>query len=196
MAEITGLLLAAGASMRYGANKLTESLEGDALLLHSLRALEPCDKVVAVVRKGDDEVQELLHDHGVNTVCNSEPWRGMGSSIAYGVQATSESYGWCILPGDMPRVMPATTALVVAALRRGDPLVAPYYQERRGHPVGFNKSFSPMLTALASDVGARHIISQHESKLSRIHIDDAGVLLDIDTAEELAQLVPEPAPTP
>ena len=193
MAKITGVLLAAGASQRYGANKLTEPFEDEELVLHSVRALEPCDRIIAVVRKGANELQALLQDNGVETVVNGEPWRGMGSSIACGVNASRDSGGWCILPADMPKVAPATTALVVSALRSGAELAAPYYLNQRGHPVGFSKVFAPQLVALASDVGARHILEQHQNKVRRVHIDDAGVLQDVDTELDLAMLEPEHA---
>ena len=65
MAKITGVLLAAGASQRYGANKLTETLEDEELVLHSVRALEPCDRIIAVVRKGANELQALEHGQNI-----------------------------------------------------------------------------------------------------------------------------------
>lgn len=188
MANITGVLLAAGASARYGMNKLLEPLNGEKLIMHSVDALTPCDRVIAVVRKGDDELHALLESQGVEPVINAEPWRGMGSSIACGVKASRNSGGWCLLPADMPRVTPSTTALIVAALRRGAAIAAPYYQNRRGHPVGFDNAFAPQLAALASDVGARHILEQHQHSVWHVHIDDAGVLQDVDTAHQLSAL--------
>lgn len=188
MAEITGVLLAAGASARFGANKLIELLQGEPLVLHSVRALAPCDRIIAVVRQGDNELHELLQANGVETALNLRSWRGMGSSIACGVKATKDSDGWCILPADMPRVLPATTAQVVAALCSGAALVAPYYQNRRGHPVGFSKAYALQLAALDSDLGARHIVEQHGDRVSRIDTDDAAVVMDVDTAQDLAML--------
>ena len=188
MAEITGLLLAAGESTRFGANKLTTPLSGRALVLYAVQALSPCDRIIAVVRPDDDELQSLLQTTEVITVTNTKAWRGMGSSIACGVNASRGSDGWCILPADMPRVTTVTTLRIVNALRTGVALVAPFYQNRRGHPVGFNKDYASSLTTLKSEYGARSIIEEHQDKLLRIDTDDAGVVLDIDTAKELAML--------
>lgn len=188
MANITGLLLAAGASARFGAHKLTASLAGQAMVLHAARALSPCDRILVVVREGDDELHALLQVAGLSTVINERARHGMGSSIACGVNASRDSDGWCLLPADMPRVSMDTTRQIVHALRQGAPLVAPYYQHRRGHPVGFNQGFAASLTALQGEIGARSLVQQHHDKLWRIETDDAGVVVDVDTMQELALL--------
>jgi molybdenum cofactor cytidylyltransferase len=156
--------------------------------LHSVYSLAPCDRIIAVVREDKERLRVLLQSAGIETVVNREAWRGMGSSIACGVKASHESDGWCILPADMPCVLTSTTALVVEALRQGAALAAPYYENRRGHPVGFSKSLGPWLIDLDGDRGARDIVETHADKLLRLETTDAGVLLDIDTTQQLAEL--------
>lgn len=141
MTDITGVLLAAGFSTRFGANKLLVDIDGQALIAHSVAALSPCDRVIAVVRADDRLLQSELHALGVDSVLNPHPERGMGFSIACGVNATSQSDGWCLLPADMPYVMASTTLRLVAALRAGAAMAAPFYQGRRGHPVAFSHRF-------------------------------------------------------
>lgn len=188
MAEITGLLLAAGASTRFGTNKLTALLKGRALVLHSADALSPCGRIIAVVRDSDAEVQDLLRSVGAKIVINPDADRGMGSSIACGVSASRDSDGWCIIPADMPRVLPATTLRIVNALNSGAALVAPYYQHRRGHPVGFNKDFLSALIELDGDTGARTIVERYQDRLVALVTDDPGVLLDADIEQDLSML--------
>jgi len=185
MADITGVLLAAGFSTRFGTNKLLHEIDDQALIAHSAAALSPCDRVVAVVRADDELLQTGLHTLGVDCVLNPQPERGMGYSIACAVNATSLSDGWCLLPADMPYVMSSTTSQLVAALRRGALLVAPYYQGRRGHPVAFSNHFVDALCALDGDTGARNILEQNADQLTSIATDDAGVIVDIDTVLEL-----------
>lgn len=185
MADITGVLLAAGFSTRSGANKLLFKVDDQALIALSAAALSPCDRVIAVVR-GDDEILHAeLHRLGVDCVLNPQPERGMGYSIACAVNATSLSKGWCLLPADMPYVMASTTSQLVAALRSGKLLAAPFYQGRRGHPVAFSNDFVDALCALDGDSGARSILEQNTDQLTSIAIEDAGVLVDIDTELDL-----------
>lgn len=180
MPDICGVLLAAGFSTRFGANKLLTDIDGQAMIVRSAAALAPCDRVVAVVRGDDAPVHAQLHTLGIETVVNPQPARGIGYSIACAVRATGDSDGWCILPADMPMVSATSTARVVRALRNGALLAAPLYQGRRGHPVGFAAPYFEPLAALDGDIGARRILDRNVDKLTTIATDDAGVVSDID----------------
>jgi molybdenum cofactor cytidylyltransferase len=185
MADITGVLLAAGFSTRFGDNKLLHELDDRVLIAHSSASLSPCDRIVAVVRADDELLQAGLHALGVDCVLNPQPERGMGYSIACAVNATPHSDGWCLLPADMPYIMASTTTQLIAALRTGATLAAPCYQGRRGHPVAFGNCFVDALRALDGDTGARRILEQNMEHLTSITTDDGGVLVDIDTPEDL-----------
>lgn len=186
MAEITGLLLAAGQGRRFGGNKLLAHYEHRPLVLHSAATLSSCDRIIAVVRAEDTALQLLLNAAGIETAINPQPERGMGTSIACGVQASNNSDGWCILPADMPNVPLMITDLLIMAMQNGATLTAPYYRGSRGHPVGFGRRFKDALQALDGARGARGILEQHDEKIIRIDTDEIGVLEDIDTVEQLA----------
>lgn len=188
MADITGILLAAGQGTRFGANKLSTPLHGVPLLLHSAQALAACAQVIVVIKEGDRELQALIQAAGLPYVINHAAWRGMGSSIACGVQASQHSDGWCILPADMPLVNSDITQRLVDALRQGASIVAPYFHNQRGHPVGFSQRHYASLSELKGEHGARNILAQHADKLQRLDTDDSGVIVDIDTAADLQQL--------
>ena len=192
MADITGVLLAAGFSRRFGAGKfhgkLLYELDHQPLIAHSAAALAPCDSIVAVVRADDVVLQSVLRTLDVDCVLNPEPSRGMGYSIACAIQETtptSQRGGWCLLPADMPYVKATTTQQLVDALRVGSELAAPFYQGRRGHPVAFSARYRASLAALDGDTGARVILQQHADRLTAIASDDAGVLADIDVVADL-----------
>jgi len=185
MADITGLLLAAGTSSRFGGNKLLADLDAQPLILHSAKTLLVCDKTIAVVRAQDQELQGVLQGAGINVVINPHAGDGMGSSIAAGIKASGDSGGWCILPADMPAIQSSTARAVVDALRGGAALVAPFYQNQRGHPVGFGKALEQRLASLSGDQGARKILAAHAGQLNRLTVDDPGILQDIDKPEDL-----------
>jgi len=186
MAEVTGILLAAGFSSRFGSNKLLSELDERPLIAHSAAAMSPCDRVVAVVRNADAVLQSELRMLGIDCVFNTEAGRGIGYSIACAVKATANSSAWCLLPADMPFVSTATTSRIADALRNGSVLAAPFCNGRRGHPVGFASRFREALCALDGDSGARSLINHNAEQLTIIETDDAGVLIDIDTASDLA----------
>ena len=108
--------------------------------------------------------------------------QGMGHSIAAGVSARAGASGWLILPGDMPRVQASTLQAVAQQLAQ-NAVVYAQYNGRRGHPVGFSSELYSELVALQGDEGARRLIARYPAVA--VNVDDAGVLVDVDTVEDL-----------
>ncbi|MCV2358721.1 MULTISPECIES: nucleotidyltransferase family protein [Roseateles] len=110
---------------------------------------------------------------------------GMGYSIAAGVEATGDADGWLIVPADMPLLRPATMLAVAAALEHY-PVAYAQHHGRQGHPVGFSAELYSELIDLQGDEGARRIVARYPSQA--VEVDDPGVLIDVDTVEDLARL--------
>jgi molybdenum cofactor cytidylyltransferase len=110
---------------------------------------------------------------------------GMGFSIASGVAASADASGWLILPGDMPSVKSSSLLAVAAALLH-HPVVYAQHIGRRGHPVGFASELYSELVQLSGDEGARRLVARYPS--FGVEVDDPGVLIDIDTLDDLAAL--------
>ncbi len=182
MDAVVGILLAAGSGSRFGRNKLLHRLEDGIPMgvaaARNLAAAVP--RSIAVVRPADTVLHALLENEGLSVVTNRNAARGIGSSIACGVAATSEASGWVIGLGDMPHVRPSTIHLIVDRLKLGNCIVVPVCKGQRGHPVAFARRFFDELTALNRDRGARDIIARHQEIVARIETDDSGILLDLD----------------
>ena len=110
---------------------------------------------------------------------------GMGVSIAAGVNARPDADGWLVMPGDMPMVQPATLQAVARALDE-HPVVFAQHRGRRGHPVGFAAELYSELAGLSGDEGARRVIARYPAY--GLERDDPGILVDIDTADDLDQV--------
>lgn len=185
MHKITGVLLAAGCSSRFGGHKLLTEIQGMSLIRHSAECLSPCDRVITVIRQEDEPLQMILQDASINTVLNLQAAKGMGNSLACAIRASEMSDGWCILPADMPYVDKSTTSQIVRSLRNGAGIAAPFYHRRRGHPVGFSKTFRNDLLALEGDFGARDILAAESESVVAIEVEDQGILIDIDTPQDV-----------
>ena len=109
---------------------------------------------------------------------------GMGYSIAHGVLARPQASGWLVLPGDMPMVQPETLRAVAAQLEH-HAVVYAQHLGRRGHPVGFAAELYSELVCLQGDEGARRLIARYPAHA--VDVQDAGVLMDVDTPDDLAQ---------
>jgi molybdenum cofactor cytidylyltransferase len=186
-AKLCGILLAAGASRRFGADKLLHPLSGQSTVataaLANLRAAIP--NVIAVVRPGTSRLQNLLSGTGATVILCANAEEGMGASLATAVRASGDVAGWVVALADMPYIRSETVVKVADALAAGAPIVAPAYQGKRGHPVGLSARFRSQLEALHGDEGARALLKEHASLVTLIEVDDPGVCCDIDTPADL-----------
>lgn len=187
MTEITGILLAAGASRRFGADKLTQALpNGEWVAVRAcLNLMAGVDNVLAVVRPGSERLRAALQAVGANVVVCADADAGMGVSLAFAVHASAEADGWLVALADMPWLLPDTVVKLADRLRSGALLVAPHRQQRRGHPVGFGKALGPELLRLSGDVGAKNLLQAHQADLQLLACDDPGIFKDIDTPVDL-----------
>lgn len=114
---------------------------------------------------------------------------GMGDSIAAAVRATQQAEGWLVLPGDLPLVRPESLQAVAAALRT-HAVVLPTHAGVRGHPVGFAAGCLPQLLAVAGAEGAAAVVHHYRQagQAWELPLEDAGIVTDIDTVDDLARL--------
>lgn len=187
MAEIAGVLLAAGSAVRFGSNKLLHPLpDGTPLAVQAARRLiEAVPNSIAVTRPEDEELRDALAAKGLRVIENPVACEGMGTSLARGVLATRDAAGWIIALADMPWIAPATIDAVAGRLRRGASMAAPSHAGRRGHPVGFSAQWREELCGLSGDTGARRLIEAHPDTLELVETADPGIFRDIDYRHDL-----------
>ncbi|SAL55370.1 MobA-like protein [Caballeronia terrestris] len=185
----TGVLLAAGLGTRFDPsgihNKLLATLpDGTPVVFQSARRLlSVVAQVVAVVRPGAEKLADVLNEAGCDVIFAIDAERGMGATLAAAVRARSDAEGWLVALGDMPWIEPQTIEAVARALDGGTPLVAPYYRDQRGHPVGFGRAHAKALGTLDGDAGARSLITLNPVR--RIDVDDPNILRDVDLPGDL-----------
>lgn len=196
--RIVGILLAAGAGTRFGGDKLMHRLaDGTPMALAAAGALRAaCPRVVAVVRPGDEALARRLAAAGCEPLFCPQAHRGMGHSLAAGVQATPDADGWLVTLADMPFIAADSHRAVLARLHGGASLAAAFFDGRRGHPVGFARAWFSQLTALTGDQGARAILENNRRQLTLCPVDDPGVTRDIDRPEQLSGAKQAPPPPP
>lgn len=184
---LVGLLLAAGQGSRFGSDKLLHRLpDGTPLAVAAAHNLHPaCDRVIAILRPGNEVLGELLSAAGCETLICPAAENGMGHSLAAGVQASPQAAGWLVALADMPFIAPTSHQAVAARLRAGASLAACEYHGRRGHPVGFAGHWFAQLSALTGDQGGKAILEAHRQELILCPVDDPGVLRDIDRPKDL-----------
>lgn len=190
--RVGGVLLAAGASSRFGdRNKLLASAAGEPVVRRAARALvdAPPAPVVVVLGHEADRVRRALDGLPVAFAENDRYRAGQASSLATGVCALRDRApgvdAVVVGLGDMPSVTAGTVETLVAAYRAGagDALAAAH-DGTRGNPVLFDARFLDALADVTGDVGGREVLLGAEDA-ALVDVDDPGVRRDVDEPGDL-----------
>jgi molybdenum cofactor cytidylyltransferase len=182
MSQIVGILLAAGSSRRFGADKRLHPLaDGTPMALASARNLAAvCARTIVVIRPDDTVLASLLAAEGLETIVCNAAEQGMGHSLSSGVAATAEAAGWLVALADMPFIQSASYHAVLHAMPGGAALARPIHNGRPGHPVAFGAAYRTELLALTGDQGGKAILEADPAALVLCPVNDPGVLKDVD----------------
>jgi len=184
-----GLILAAGASTRFGTDKLAAVVRGRTMLQHVVDAAADAGlrPVVVVIARQRTE----LDLRGARPVLNPEPARGLSSSLAVGLAALEQEHGVervLVLLGDQPLVAQTAIGRLLAAARDPSrPITVPRYQDGlAGNPVLIDRAAWPLATALGGDRGMSQLFETRDDLVRYVEV--AGVNPDVDTPADLARL--------
>ena len=186
-----GIILAAGASTRFGAPKQLLDWKGKPFVRRvaetALQAgLWP---VVVVTGYHSADVESALIGLPVNIVRNPEYQQGQSTSIRAGVQSLSGKVGAAVfLLADQPQIpVDVIRALVESHGQNMQAILAPLVlEERRANPVLFDRDTFPDLMQLTGDVGGRGIFDKHRVEYLPWH--DDVLLFDVDKPEDYQRL--------
>jgi molybdenum cofactor cytidylyltransferase len=201
--QVAAIVLAAGSSSRMGRNKLLLDFAGQPIVCHAVdHALAAGIRDVVVVGGHQAaKVREALGDRlaapGIRMVEAREHKLGMSASLKAGIRALApKTQAALVMLGDMPQVSATLIRRLVSAYNpvEGRTIVVPTMNGKRGNPVLFDRKFFPEILELAGDVGARHLIGEHDDEVAEVAVDDAAVFADVDTPEAYERLL-NPVPS-
>ncbi|MBN1771162.1 MAG: NTP transferase domain-containing protein [Deltaproteobacteria bacterium] len=190
------VIAAAGRGRRIGGPKALLSYEGEPLAVRVARTFVEagCPRVVVVVGAGADAVEAALGPLPRVTTVRADPDAPMLASVLAGLAAAPEAdaLGVLVHAVDAPRVTAATVRRLLAA--RGaepdaDGLVAAC-GGRRGHPLWLAPRRVAELRGATADHpdGLRGWSRARGLRIVPVETNDATVLDDVDTPEQLALL--------
>ncbi len=185
---ISGLVLGAGASSRFGQPKQLLPFKGSTLLGWAINQAERAtglDEVIVVLGRAAAEIREKVAFGSAKVVENPVFGEGCASSYRAGIEALDpQSEAIIILLGDQPGVDPETIDRVAGEWRNGDAQIAlASYQGRKGHPMLFAKPLFGQLVELRGDKAAWKLVDANPA-LVRVIPFDCSFPEDIDTPED------------
>ena len=184
---IAALVLAAGASRRFGSDKRRHRIGGQPMLAKTLALYRHVlDEVGVVIRPGEPVIDALAREAACHPIEAADAAQGLSRSLAAGVAAMRHADGLLVGLADMPFLHTNTLRALVAAMEQHPHrIVRPVHATTPGNPVGFPPSFYDALTRLRGDVGAKRLIAAAPEVLT-VCVDDAGVLQDVDRQGQTA----------
>ena len=184
------VVLAAGASTRFGGTKQLVRVDGRPLL-HTVvsRAVELAGHSVTVVLGAHaGELAPLLKHSPASVAVNRDWSEGIASSIREGVGHTpSTADGIMFVLADQAAVTTEDLRRLAGAWRRNpNSIAAAQYSGGVGVPAVFPRWCFRELNELRGDRGAQSLLQRHMDRLVRLAMPSAE--LDIDRPEDLLAL--------
>ena len=179
MAELAVAVLAAGRGTRFGGGKLEAMCAGKALGRWVVDAVEDAGLGRGLIVTGPEGASFA---EGWTALVNPQPGRGLGSSLALAAQAAlaREASALLVLLADMPLVTPDYLRELAAAPA---PAATRQRDGRGGVPALLDRALLGIAARLTGDCGAGPLLEG-----AALLDPPPGLLRDVDTAEDLAEL--------
>ena len=182
------IVMAAGASSRFGGDKLAARLDGKTLLRRALEAVPACRCAAAAVVTGRPEGLKLAREFGFLPVVNHRPEDGVSRTIRLGLEAVGPCAGALFLAADQPRLTRESVERLIDAWQTAPNCIAALsHGGVRGNPCLFPARLFPELLALEGDQGGSAVIRRHLPELILVETD-AVELEDVDRRTDLEKL--------
>jgi molybdenum cofactor cytidylyltransferase len=183
---ISGVVLAAGASTRFGATKQVAMVDGTPLVAHAVEALrvDGIGEVIVVTGHDADAVEAALADD-VLIVRNPAYRDGQSTSLAAALHAVSgDSEGAVVLMADQPGVTTDDVRALIDGFRATrSQIVRLRYTDGPG-PALLSREVHGEAGHLHGDTGARVLIASHPEWVHEVDVDRAAPR-DIDSPDDL-----------
>jgi len=189
---ISGLVLGAGASQRFGPPKQLVAYRGTTMLgwvVDQAQHAAALDEVVVVLGRAAEEVRAQVDFGAARVVENPVFGEGCSSSYRAGIGAIDrDSAAIMIILGDRPEVTPEIIDQLAGEWRRHDaPIALCSYHGRKGHPMIFAQSLFAELVELHGDKAAWKLVDANAALVQEVQFD-LPYPEDINTPEDFARL--------
>jgi molybdenum cofactor cytidylyltransferase len=209
MANLCGVILAAGASSRMGREKallpwrVDESApaqSGNSTLLSAhISALKPLARAIVVVAGHNaDRLGPVISAYCAISAINPAPERGQFSSLQIGLgKALALGCDSAIItPVDCPPLDQETLALLRRAfdeaLARGQWAVAPHSNGRNGHPLIVGRELIDAFLAAPPTSNAREVKRAHSGRFVSVLVTIPNLATDMNTPDEYKAMITKP----
>ncbi len=150
------------------------------------------------------------HKHKIAFIHNRDFNAGMSTSLKSAIthlinnegiltDNVQDNFAVLVTLADMPDVSTNTYNTLITATKQAEQekstltestqtlVFAPTFKGHRGNPIIIKPEIFDMILDIDGDVGARHLLKEHQAIVQDVPVEDAGILIDIDTQADLQQ---------
>ncbi len=180
------VILAAGKSERFGANKLLMPWQGKKMIEVILEIVTAMGFEEVVLVYGDEIVEKMAQKFQVKAIHNPSRDLGLSESVRYGINALSEEVeGIMFFLGDQPNLEKEILLELMAIFSEApEKIIVPTCGGKPGNPVIFPQKYRKNLTELEGDQGGKQIIRGLKDGVVYHPVKAGDFCLDIDTPED------------
>ncbi|MDP6156459.1 MAG: nucleotidyltransferase family protein [Candidatus Thermoplasmatota archaeon] len=207
--HVSAIVLAAGRSRRFGEGptKILSKVKNKTILRQLMETISRCavTDVILVTGHQGEQVSEHARNK-INSIfahCNKKfimvhnarYEEGMAVSFREGIKAVpQDSEAYLLFLGDQPLVSENTVHQIIETYRdintsgKNYLLIHPRFNGKKGHPVLFSSDLRPEIEMLGKDDQVRYLTWRYREKAFILDVDDPGINIDVNTAEDLDDL--------
>jgi len=194
--QTAGIILAAGASTRFGQPKQLIKLKGKYLVEWVMDAAlkSRLQTVVLVLGHEHKRIINALGARGARTnleiVINRRYHEGQSTSLKIGLSSVGQDFSAVMyLLADQPMIDSATIDYLLAEFQASNKeICVPVCEGRRGNPAIFKQLVFEEIMKIKGDIGARELIDKDPDRVLYTEIKDPLCFFDIDSPEDLENL--------
>ena len=185
--EIGCVIMASGMGRRFGGNKLMADFRGEPLICRILGATQDIFRRRVVVTRHRD-VADLCEGLGVETIFHDLPHRS--DTIRLGLERMDEMARCMFCAADQPLLRRETVkALALSCVNASDDIWRTAHDGEQGNPVVFPDWAFEQLRHLPDGKGGSVVIKKYPQRLRMINVGDMYELKDVDSPEDLNELM-------
>jgi len=195
--KTAGIILAAGASVRFGQPKQLIKLRDKYLIEWVLDAAlnSRLQTVVLVLGHEHRAILRALGTKadypGLNVVINPNYHDGQSTSLKAGLTCVRQAFSSVMyLLADQPLIDSDTIDRMLDQFHNSDKdICVPVFEGRRGNPTIFRQPIYEEIMMIDGDTGARNIIAKKTERVLYAEVEDPKCFFDIDSQEDLKNLL-------
>lgn len=194
--QTAGIILAAGASTRFGTPKQLIKLKDKSLIEWVADAAlnSRLQTVVLVLGHRHQKIIKALGAKGrhpkLEIVVNHRYHEGQSTSLKIGLSRIKQDFAAVMyLLADQPMINSDTIDYLLEELHASaKDICVPVFKGRRGNPAIFRRSVYDEIMRVEGDIGARDLINRIPERVLLAEIKDPLCFCDIDSPEDLKNL--------